>query len=788
MNLRSRANVFGFLAAAIAITAAPSFAQIPEGVSPGAVDRIDAVESRCPSFYWVGVSGAQAYELVVYRLPDESQITDAKETGLSPSDEVLYSRVPGGATAWQPRLADGLDPGGSYVWFVRSVFREEADEVIEAGDWSAARFFSVPAMPSSMEVEAALDVLRRWHAATGNGSLTLSAAADPVAASVAVPAAATDSESGVIDLKSVPTATAAIKGSTPDATGETYGVVGISNSLDGAGVAAANTAGGPDLVLDGSEDLLVDAELSQSGIDRSWGTPQTFDISNSGGGGMMLRVDGIDVTTTESELDADKLASGTVPDDRLAGTYSQPLTLSNATNQFTGGGSGLTGVDADTLDGTNGADFATDAEAAGLVAAHAASADHDGRYYTETELNTSGTADAVHWDNLGGVPPGFADGVDDDTQNSPGPGLILDGGQIRIDWSLFHTQASTLDSGGNVGQYTSIAIGADGLGLISYHDYPNGDLKVAHCDDIACSSAATTTLDSAGTVGRYTAIAIGADGLGLISYYDYSNADLKVAHCIDTACSSATIATLDSTGDTGYYTSITIGTDELGLISYFDNTDNDLKVAHCDDTACSSATIATLDSVADVLWGGMSSIAVGVDGLGIISYFDSADFDLKVAHCVDTACSSATTTILDSVGLVGYFTSIAIGTDGLVIISYFDSTDDDLKVAHCDDTACSSATLTTLDIAGDVGYSTSIAIGTDGLGIISYRDLDNGDLKVARCADTACSSATTTILDSVGDVGQDTSIAIGADGLGLISYHDITNDDLKAAHLGIGVP
>jgi hypothetical protein len=36
----------------------------------------------------------------------------------------------------------------------------------------------------------------------------------------------------------------------------------------------------------------------------------------------------------------------------------------------------------------------------------------------------------------------------------------------------------TLDSLGNVGQYTSVTNGADGLGLISYHDVTNRSLKV----------------------------------------------------------------------------------------------------------------------------------------------------------------------------------------------------------------------------------------------------------------------------------------------------------------------
>ena len=48
----------------------------------------------------------------------------------------------------------------------------------------------------------------------------------------------------------------------------------------------------------------------------------------------------------------------------------------------------------------------------------------------------------------------------------------------------------------------------------------HADLKVAHCDDISCSSATTFTLDSSGYVGYYTSITTGADGLGLISYFD----------------------------------------------------------------------------------------------------------------------------------------------------------------------------------------------------------------------------------------------------------------------------
>src|SRR5512138_1851477 len=63
-----------------------------------------------------------------------------------------------------------------------------------------------------------------------------------------------------------------------------------------------------------------------------------------------------------------------------------------------------------------------------------------------------------------------------------------------------------VDSGGDVGRYTSIAVGADGLPIIAYYDATNADLKIAHCDDATCATAALRTVDSAGDVGADTSI------------------------------------------------------------------------------------------------------------------------------------------------------------------------------------------------------------------------------------------------------------------------------------------
>jgi preprotein translocase subunit Sec61beta len=364
--------------------------------------------------------------------------------------------------------------------------------------------------------------------------------------------------------------------------------------------------------------------------------------------------------------------------------------------------------------------------------------------------------------SLGGQPPSFYD-------LAPSP---------PTDNSL-----TPIDTTGNVGQDTSLITGADGLGLISYQDDTNLDLKVAHCSDTLCTSATITPLDTTGAVGFFTSVTIGADGLGLISYYDLTNGDLKVAHCSNTLCTSATLTPLDTTGNVGQYTSVAIGADGLGLISYYNAADGNLKVAHCSNAACTSATITPLHSPADNV-GLYTSIAIGADGRGLISYYDETNGDLKVAHCFDLLCSTAQFRTPDSQGDVGNHTSVTIGTDGLGLISYHDDTNSDLKVAHCSDTICDGATLATLDSLGSVGRDTAVTIGTDGLGLISYFDGSNGDLKVAHCSNVSCTAAAVSALDTTVNAGRYTSLTIGADGLGLISYYAncCVLGDLKVAH------
>jgi len=294
---------------------------------------------------------------------------------------------------------------------------------------------------------------------------------------------------------------------------------------------------------------------------------------------------------------------------------------------------------------------------------------------------------------------------------------------------------------------TAIVIGSDGLPILSYADQL-GALRVSHCNNIACADDdhTLTTIDSAAYFGPYTAIAIGADNLPIIAYYEVGDGVLRVAHCNDIYCLGAneTITPLDDPPNyVGTHLSMAIGADGFAVISYRDESASALRVAHCDNAPCTSATITTVDDSANSL-GAFTSIAIGADGLPIISYHDGTAGALKVAHCNDASCAGANellTVVDDPASDVGQDTAIAIGADNLPVISYVDFSAHGIRVVHCNDAACSGndETVSMVDYgAHEVGDETSIAIGSDGVPVISYHDITAGALKVVHCGTVTC--------------------------------------------------
>ncbi len=379
---------------------------------------------------------------------------------------------------------------------------------------------------------------------------------------------------------------------------------------------------------------------------------------------------------------------------------------------------------------------------------------------------------------------GYLDG------NAPGDLLTQSQGDFRYgvpQQYLGKHWINVADPEAQAGTNSSMTIGADGLGLISYRDSGSTfGLKVLHCGNAACNGGNTITLVAPTVIGTSTSITIGSDGLGLVSYTDYTANDLKILHCSNLTCTESSNIPA-GLGYAGSYSSVTIGSDGFPVISFHDGINGDLKLLHCESLDCMQNLVTTLDEDGTV--GTYTSIAIAKDGNPLVSYYDATNHHLKVVHCLQPACNIwDPTTTVDTSTSAGMYSSITIGADGLGLISYLDDYAGALKILHCGNLACNSGnTITTADTGG-VGRDTSITIGPDGLGMIAYYDTGQADLKLLHCGNFQCSYGNAFVtLESTGTVGQFPSIVIGPDGQALISYYDSNTTHLKVIKmLGLG--
>ncbi|MPZ24181.1 MAG: hypothetical protein GEU28_11725 [Dehalococcoidia bacterium] len=354
------------------------------------------------------------------------------------------------------------------------------------------------------------------------------------------------------------------------------------------------------------------------------------------------------------------------------------------------------------------------------------------------------------------------------------------------------TPASSL----SVGRYSSLELDASGFPVVSYYDNSNGNLRVLHCNDPACSGGGDTTTspDTAGSVGLYTSLALDASGFPIVSYYDFDGGNLKVMHCNDANCvgDDESITFPDLIGDVGLYTSLELDASGFPVISYWDATNGDLKVMHCNDANCagSNESITSPDTAGVV--GQHTSLELDASGFPVISYLDATSGDLKVMHCNDANCDGGDESITSpdtAAAAVGQYTSLELDASGFPVISYYDSTNGDLKVMHCNDANCDGGdeSIASPDTAGLVGQYTSLELDASGFPVVSYYDEGSGHLKVMRCNDASCAGGDESITspDTAGNVGSHTSLELDALGFPVVSYFDETNADLKLLHCSV---
>jgi len=254
-------------------------------------------------------------------------------------------------------------------------------------------------------------------------------------------------------------------------------------------------------------------------------------------------------------------------------------------------------------------------------------------------------------------------------------------------------QKVVLDQAGAVGRWASLAIGADGRRHVSYQEESDNDLKYATCLT-GCGQAGSwqkATIDKAGNVGYYTSIAVGPDERRHIAYYDATNTALKYATCLANCTSAANWQklTVDGAGTVGLDTYLAVDGNAVLHLSYsaYSSTGQaDLRYARCavDCTNSANWQKVTVDATNDR--GRYTSLAVGTNGRVHVSYYDATAQDLRYATCAASCLSpsSWTLSLLDGLAVlspnnVGSYTSLAVDGGGTVHVSYRDDTHEALK-------------------------------------------------------------------------------------------------------------
>lgn len=246
------------------------------------------------------------------------------------------------------------------------------------------------------------------------------------------------------------------------------------------------------------------------------------------------------------------------------------------------------------------------------------------------------------------------------------------------------------------------------------------------------------------------------------------------------------IVAVDADGVTGEYTSLVLDAQGYPIMSYYDTTEGKLKVAHCFEKNCALFnSIVTPDAATNI--GKYTSITLDSNGKPVVSYYDATNSALKVLHCGNAACSTGNTIATpDSNGTVGQYTAVTVDSKNFPVVTYYDATSGVLKVLHCGNASCTVGnSIVKPDLTSSNGVQSSVKINAVGNPVIAYFDFTHKSLKILTCGNANCNAGNTIVTaDAVADVGRYPSLVLDSNGKPAVSYLDLTNGKLKVLRCG----
>ena len=330
----------------------------------------------------------------------------------------------------------------------------------------------------------------------------------------------------------------------------------------------------------------------------------------------------------------------------------------------------------------------------------------------------------------------------------------------------------------------ALIVGADGFGLLAYYDRANGDLKVAHCVDAACSAVTTVTVDSMGDVGGRASLALRPGGLPVISYEDTTNAQLKLALCADPLCTTASTVVIDSgLARLRQNNAAALASDGRPLVAYLTAAavpgPARLKTAHCEDAGCSTTTVSDVSQA----WTSAMALVVAGDGRGMIYFTHSIGPAQNTAllHCADVACTNGSLksavpgdpSLGGEVPLLGPAlgpVSMEVGADGFVryAVAYSYTEGPSVKYIRCTDAECTGVLANIATIPAQFGDN-ALALGaSDVAWLVLHANLPTPVLNLVHCLDGNCSAQEPQTC--VGGIAFRPSLALDLGGAPLVAF------------------